>query len=206
MADGGQIYIVDDDEEAANRLAETLAARTPWRALCFTGAESWLAAAPLECPGCVLLEHGLPGISGLTVLQEMQRRESPHQVVMLSESGNVAAVVEAMRAGACDFLEKPVLFDPLERSLILAFDRLREVCGMRIRAEEAKARISQLKPREQDVMMGLVQGKPNKIIAYNLGLSVRTVELYRAALMDRLAVDSVADILKIAYAAKMISM
>lgn len=205
MPDTGQIYIVDDDRDLRASLVDLISTRTPWRVRSFADGVSWLAAERQETAGCVLLDHSMPGMMGLAVLQEMQRRKSSHQVVMLTGEGNIAIAVEAMRAGASDFLEKPVLFDQLEASLLGAFDRLTNAIEATTRTEEARARISRLKPRERDVMMGLVEGQPNKIIAFNLGLSIRTVELYRAALMDRLAVDSVADVLKIAFAANLVA-
>jgi two-component system response regulator FixJ len=205
MPDTGQIYIVDDDRDLRASLVDLISTRTPWRVRSFVDGTSWLATERDETAGCVLLDHSMPGMTGLAVLQEMERRRSGHQVIMLTGEGNIAIAVEAMRAGASDFLEKPVLFDQLEYSLRGAFARLDNALEASTRAEEARARIARLKPRERDVMMGLVEGQPNKIIAYNLGLSVRTVELYRAALMDRLSVDSVADVLKIAFAANLVS-
>ena len=205
MADPACVYIIDDDDDLRESLIDLLSTRTPWKLKAYSDGPSWLEEERSAAPGCVLLDFSMPEMTGMQVLQEMQRRKSPHQVVMLTGEGNIALAVEAMRNGATDFIEKPVLFEQLESAIVDAIERLSSSAESRARTAEAEAKVARLKPREQDVMMGLVEGHPNKMIAYKLGLSVRTVELYRAALMDRLAVDSVADILKIAFAAKLIN-
>ncbi len=205
MSDAAFVYVVDDDQGLRESLVDMLSTRTLWHVQAFPDGEAWLRVADSRMPGCVLLDHSMPGMMGLDVLQRMRAQKSPHEVVMLTGEGNITIAVEAMRSGASDFVEKPARFEQLEVSVRSALERLHDAEAARRRAEDARARFARLKPREQDVMMGLVEGHPNKIIAYNLGLSVRTVELYRAALMDRLAVDSVAEILKMAYAANMIT-
>lgn len=205
MAELGQIYVVDDDTDLRSSLVDLIMTRTSWRVRGFPDGVTWLEVEADETPGCVLLDYSMPNMTGLTVLQEMRKRHSEHQIVMLTGEGNIQIAVQAMRLGASDFLEKPVLFDQLESSLAAAFDRLNNDNAARMRTDRARAKVARLRPREQDVMMGLVEGQPNKVIAYNLGLSVRTVELYRAALMDRLEVQSVADVLKIAYAANLLA-
>jgi two-component system response regulator FixJ len=204
MSDTAQVYVVDDDDDLRGSLVDLISTRTPWRTKAYTDGRAWLDAEQMHPPGCVLLDHSMPGITGLGVLQEMQRRQSAHQIVMLTGEGNIGIAVQAMRAGATDFIEKPARFEDLERAISAAIARLTDTIHARDKAAEAKIRLARLKPREHDVMMGLVEGDPNKIIAYKLGLSVRTVELYRAALMDRLDVNSVADVLKIAFAAGLI--
>jgi two-component system response regulator FixJ len=204
MADGGIVYIVDDDEDLRNSLLDLLATRTRWAVRAFADGTSWLAAEASETPGCVLLDHSMPGLTGIEVLQQMRARGSAHQVVMLTGEGNIAIAVQAMHEGASDFIEKPARFAQIEASIAAAQDRLSDAVAATRRTEEAKARIARLRAREHDVMMGLVDGQPNKIIAHNLGLSVRTVELYRASLMDRLDVASIADLLKIAFAARLV--
>ena len=199
------VYIVDDDDDLRESLVDLIATRTRWRVRPFIDGRSWLDAEQHASPGCVLLDHSMPGMTGLAVLQEMQKRQSMHQIVMLTGEGNIAIAVDAMRTGATDFVEKPARFEQLEHSIGAAMDRLNNVVETGKRSGEARAKIARLKPRERDVMLGLVEGHPNKIIAYRLGLSIRTVELYRAALMDRLEVDSVADVLKLAFAAHMIN-
>lgn len=204
MSEAAFVYVVDDDKDLRDSLVDVLSTRTAWQMQAYSDGETWLRVADSRRPGCVLLDHSMPGMTGLDVLHEMGRRQLSHEVVMLTGEGNISIAVQAMRSGAVDFVEKPARFEQLELSIQGALDRLHDAEAARLRIEDARARFARLKPREQDVMMGLVEGHPNKIIAFNLGLSVRTVELYRAALMDRLAVDSVAEILKIAYAANMI--
>jgi len=199
------VYIVDDDDDLRLSLVDLISTRTGWQVKAFADGQSWLNVEAYQSPGCVLLDYSMPGKTGLAVLQEMQQRKSSHQVVMLTGEGNIAIAVQAMRSGATDFIEKPARFKDLELAITSAAERLTDVIKAHQRTEDAKAKIALLRPREQDVMMGLVEGDPNKIIAYKLGLSVRTVELYRAGLMDRLGVDSVAEVLKLAFAANLIS-
>jgi len=201
MDEVSHVYIVDDDHDLRRSLVELLVTRTPWSVTPYADGNMWLGSESREVPGCVLLDHSMPGITGLAVLQQMTLRRSAHQVVMLTGEGDIQIAVAAMRHGAVDFLEKPAPFAQIQASLVMAFERLNNANSARSRTDQARAKLARLRPRERDVMSGLIEGMPNKVIAHQLGLSVRTVELYRAALMDRLNVHSVAELLKIAYAA-----
>jgi len=124
MSDTSQVYVVDDDDDLRGSLVDLISTRTPWRVKAYADGRSWLAVEMSQAPGCVLLDHSMPGMTGLAVLQEMQQRTSTHQVVMLTGEGNIAIAVQAMRAGATDFIEKPARFEDLEKSIGAAIARL----------------------------------------------------------------------------------
>lgn len=199
----GQVFVVDDDDDFRSSLVNLLRTRTEWAVRGVESAASWLDCEDAEAPGCVLLDQSMPDIPGFEVLEAMRQRRSRHQVIMITGTGDIKTAVEAMRLGAVDFLEKPVLFEQLQGSIAKAFERLENENAARDRVMAAKARLGRLRPRELAVLIEIVGGLPNKLIAHKLGLSVRTVELYRAALMDKLDVSSVAELVKLSFAAEL---
>lgn len=201
MGKDANVYIVDDDEELRASLVTLLSLRTSWRITPFATGEEWLNVEQHLEPGCVLLDYSMPGMSGLGVLEHMRSTHSSHQAIMLTGEGNSAVAVQAMHAGASDFIEKPVAFESLEAAVNAGLDRLGSEMTARVAAQEAKRLIDRLTPRERDVMLGLADGLPNKAIANRMGLSVRTVEVYRANLMDKLEVKSLADVIKLVFGA-----
>ena len=201
MDKNANVYIVDDDEELRASLVTLLSLRTPWQIMPFATGEEWLNAEHRLEPGCVLLDYSMPGISGLGVLEQMRKAQSAHQTIMLTGEGNISIAVQAMHAGASDFIEKPVAFEALEKAVSAALERLGSEMTARLAAQEAKRLIERLTPRERDVMLSLADGLPNKVIANRMGLSVRTVEVYRANLMDKLEVKSLADVIKLVFGA-----
>lgn len=201
----GAVYIVEDDHDLRSSLERLLAVRSGWHVRAFASGDAWLDVADQVEAGCVLLDLHLPGTSGQAVLQAMSARNLPHVAVVLTGEGNVSAAVNAMRAGAVDFLEKPVEWGMLEAGLRGALDRLAHAAHQRRRKADAKERIGRLSSRETEVMMELVKGLPNKLVAYNLGLSIRTVEVHRAHIMEKMGLSSIADLLKCAFAAGMLA-
>jgi two-component system response regulator FixJ len=152
--------------------------------------------------GCILLDIRMPGMDGLEVQQALLERGVGLPVVIMTGHGDVALAVKAMKGGAVDFIEKPFDKGALLSSLGEGFSRLsrKEVTGERRR--DAEIKLQCLTPRERDVLDGLAQGLPNKTIAYDLGISPRTVEIHRANLMTKLEVRSLSEALRIAFAAK----
>jgi two-component system response regulator FixJ len=122
-------------------------------------------------------------------------------VIILTGHGDISIAVQAMKAGAVDFLEKPFERQTLLSAIEAAYDRIRDAGTAAGRAAEAGVRIAGLTSRERDVLRGLAQGLPNKTIAYDLGISARTVEVHRANLMAKLDVRSLSEALRIAFAA-----
>jgi two-component system, LuxR family, response regulator FixJ len=195
-----QVYIVDDDE--AIRRSLTFMLRTSGhRVEQFTCGEAFLKAAAKLAPGCVLLDIRMPGLDGLEVQQAMAQAGVTLPVVIMTGHGDVNLAVRAMKAGAIDFIEKPFEKATLMSALAQGFAKLGEEDVRKLRAQEAATRLEVLTPRERDVLQGLVQGSPNKTIAYDLGISPRTVEIHRANLMTKLHVKSLSEALRIAFAA-----
>lgn len=151
--------------------------------------------------GVVLLDVRMPDMDGLEVQQEIAARGVTLPVIVLTGHGDVGLAVKAMKAGAIDFLEKPVEKDHLIEVLDRAFGKLHGKAEAARLTEEAQVLLGALTPRERDVLDGLAKGYPNKTIAYDLGISPRTVEVHRANLMTKLGVHSFSEALRIAFAA-----
>jgi two-component system response regulator FixJ len=201
MSDKRSVHIVDDDESIRRSVAFMLKtsgfAVTPW-----DSGVAFLRAARSVEPGCVLLDVRMPEMDGLQVQRELTVHGVGLPIIVLTGHGDVATAVTAMRQGAVDFLEKPFEKAALLGALSVGFHRLEKRSENLASAEEAKVRVAALTPREQDVLAGLARGHPNKTIAYDLGISARTVEVHRANLMTKLDVHSFSDALRIAFAAE----
>lgn len=196
------VHLVDD-EDAIRRSAGFMLKTSGYRVRPFaSGVELLKQARALE-PGCILLDIRMPGMDGLEVQQALRDQGVALPVVIMTGHGDIGLAVRAMKAGAIDFIEKPFEKEILLSALEQGFSRLRKEERNREKAEEAGLRIASLTPRERDVLEGLAQGLPNKTIAYDLGLSPRTVEIHRANLMHKLGVHSLSEALRIAFAAGM---
>lgn len=202
MSEAFPIYVVDDDE-AIRRSLSFMLKTSGFAVKLFEGGLPFLKeAADLE-PGCVLLDVRMPDIDGLAVQRELRARGIMLPVVIMTGHGDIDMAVTAMKAGASDFIEKP--FE--KAALMGCIDAARQVAvadrGAGARADDARARLNILTEREREVLDGLVEGLPNKTIAYDLGISPRTVEIHRANLMQKLEVKSLAEALRIAFHAGM---
>jgi FixJ family two-component response regulator len=191
------IHVVDDDESLRAALLDLLdAAGFEARGYASTG--EFLLDPPPDRPGCVLLDVRLPGPSGLELQAALQRQGVALPVIFLTGHADVATSVRAMKAGAVDFLEKPVGRDTLLEALKRALAR---DAAQRIAHEEARRqsmRLAVLTAREREVFDRIVAGKLNKQIADELGIGLRTVKAYRAQLMVKLGVDSAAELGRLA--------
>jgi two-component system response regulator FixJ len=194
------VHIVDDDESI--RRSTSFALRTTGHDVTAwaSGTEFLREVRHVE-QGCILLDIRMPDIDGLQVQQQLAERGVTMPVVMMTGHGDIAIAVRAMKAGAVDFLEKPFERAALMLAMEIAFDRIAAADDAAARAEAANVVLGVLTPRERDVLTGLAQGLPNKTIAYDLGISARTVEAHRANLMTKLDVRSLSDALRIAFAA-----
>lgn len=194
------VHLVDD-EAAIRRSAGFMLKTSGFQVRTYeSGLELLKASGELE-PGCILLDIRMPGMDGLEVQQALKERGVGLPVIIMTGHGDVSLAVKAMKAGAIDFIEKP-----FEKAAILAaieqgIGRLRQTDVGRQQAGDAIVRLKALTPREREVLDGLAQGLPNKSIAYDLGISPRTVEIHRANLMSKLGVRSLSEALRIAFAA-----
>ncbi|MDF7776570.1 response regulator [Sphingomonas sp. AOB5] len=193
------VYIVDDDDAVRASLHSLLSVRSDLIIRSYRSGDAFLEEAGDLDPGVVLLDFHMPGSTGLDVLESIQGRE--FAAIILTGQGNVALAVQAMKAGALDFMEKPYEAEALMQVLERAFATLEESSETSARLDAAKGKIAKLSPRETDVLKGLIEGRSNKVIAYELDISPRTVEIYRANLMEKLEVRSLSEALRIAFAA-----
>jgi two-component system, LuxR family, response regulator FixJ len=201
MADRNRVIHLVDDDEAIRRSASFMLRTSGYVVKTYVSGVEFLNSANEAEPGCILLDVRMPGMDGLEVQQALKARNVLLPVVVMTGHGDVTVAVQAMKAGAVDFIEKPFEKAALLRAIEQAFDRLEQAGRRHARAEEAKGRLAPLTSREMDVLEGLVRGHPNKTIAYDLGISPRTVEIHRANLMTKLEVASLSDALRIAFAA-----
>lgn len=194
------VHLVDDDE-AIRRSASFMLRTSGYLVKTYASGVELLAAGKEIAPGCILLDVRMPQMDGLEVQRALKDRGILLPVIVMTGHGDVNVAVQAMKAGAIDFIEKPFEKAVLLSAIEEGFGRLLDAGRRHVRADEAKVRLEALTPREQDVLEGLVRGHPNKTIAYDLGISPRTVEIHRANLMTKLSVASLSEALRIAFAA-----
>jgi two-component system response regulator FixJ len=200
MSDAERLVHVVDDDDSVRRSVGFMLKTSGHRVQSYpSGLELLNEAKSLE-PGCILLDIRMPQMDGLEVHQALKERGVSLPVIIMTGHGDIPLSVRAMKAGAIDFIEKPfekaVLLDALE----LGFAALKRSSHDRVRAKDAAVKLQVLTPRERDVLDGLAEGLPNKTIAYDLGISPRTVEIHRANLMSKLEVRSLSEALRLAFA------
>lgn len=194
------VYIVDDDE-AIRRSASFMLKTSGFRVSSYDSGTAFLKAARSLEPGCVLLDIRMPGPDGLEVQRTLRDSGLLLPVVIMTGHGDISLAVQAMKAGAVDFIEKPFERPVLLGALEVARGRLAKEAAASGREQDAEARLNVLTARERDVLGGLANGLPNKTIAYDLGISPRTVEIHRANLMEKLGARSLSETLRLAFAA-----
>lgn len=200
MTDRRLIHIVDD-EESVRRSASFMLKTSGFAVETWPSGAAFLKEVRHAAPGCILLDVRMPELDGLEVQQVLNERGVAMPVIILTGHGDVSIAVQAMKNGAVDFLEKPFEKTVLLEAIEAAFARLTNSDAKASRAAAAEVAIAALTGREREVLEGLAQGLPNKTIAYDLGISPRTVEVHRANLMTKLGVRSLSDALRIAFAA-----
>jgi two-component system response regulator FixJ len=202
MPEGKLVHIVDD-EDSIRRSLDFLLRAAGFRTERWEDGESFLKGAGRAEPACVLLDVRMPGMDGLQVQGEMAARGYNLPVIVLTGHGDISTAVRAMQGGAIDFLEKPFNRERLLQALETGFAQLGDREGARKREDWARTEVAKLTEREKEVLEGLACGYPNKTIAYDLGISSRTVEVYRANVMTKFEVSNFADALRVAFAAGM---
>lgn len=200
MSDQQLVHVVDDEESIRKSLSFLLRSAR-YRVQCWTSGSAFLRGVSRLEPACVLLDISMPGMDGLEVQAQMVAQGIGLPVIVLTGHGDVTLAVKAMKAGAVDFIEKPFDRQKLLDALVRAFDQIADADARRDQAIAARVQIAALTAREREVIEGLACGYPNKTIAFDLGISPRTVEVHRANLMAKLEVTNFADALRIAFAA-----
>ena len=195
------VYVVDDDP-AVRRSLERLLDSAGLHVITYETSLAFLEAAPNLAFGCALLDVRMPGMDGLELQALLRQRNFPLPVIVMTGQGDVQSAVRAMKAGAVDFIEKPYGDDILLDAIEAALSR---VHGADIGRDttEAAERIATLTRRERQVLDALVMGRPNKVIAFDLAISIRTVEVHRARMMERLGVRQLGEAVRLAVLARM---
>lgn len=191
------VHVVDDDASFRAAVLRLLRA-AGYEARGYGSAAELLKANPAQSPGCILLDVRMPESSGLELQRALATTEEALPIVFVSGFGDIPASVQAMKAGAVDFLTKPVQRDALLPAVEDALARDTQARAVRSRLLELRARYDTLTPREADVLAQVVGGKPNKQIASDLGITERTVKAHRAQVMRKMQVLSLADLVRAA--------
>lgn len=200
MAAGPTIYVVDDDEAIRDSLTLLLEA-SGFRVAAFSSGDAFMEHLPADPTGCLLIDVRMPGRGGLEVQEELAGRHISLPVVVMTGHGDVSLAVRAMKAGAVDFIEKPFEEETLRASLRRALEIGSAARRQDARAAEATSRLNLLTVRERQVLEALVSGWANKVIAYELAISPRTVEIHRARVMDKMQARSLSELVRMALAA-----
>ncbi|CUA88046.1 two component transcriptional regulator, LuxR family [Chelatococcus sambhunathii] len=195
MAPEAVVHVVDDDLAVRQSLSFLLASDgLPVRL--HESATAFLASAVQAQAGCIVTDVRMPGLDGIAFLQELRRRGSTLPVIVMTGHADVPLAISAMKAGAVDFLEKPFDDDLFLAAVRTALDRNAEEARRVAEASALNERLSTLSERERQVLAGLVDGKANKVIAFELGISPRTVEIYRANVMAKMQAASLSQLVR----------
>jgi two-component system response regulator FixJ len=193
------VYIVDDDEAVRDSLSALLESKG-YAVTSFGSAPEFLETARLLPAGCLVVDIRMPAMDGLELQQRLIERSLGFPLIVITGHGDVTLAIRAMKAGAIDFIEKPFASEAILGSLAAAFARLSTPTAQDLAAGGATSKLNLLSPREREVLEGLLAGLPNKSIAYDLGISPRTVEIHRARVMDKMGARSLSELIRLALA------
>jgi two-component system, LuxR family, response regulator FixJ len=197
------VHVIDDDEAARHSLAFLLGT-AKIEVKTYESATAFLKVAPSVRSGCIVTDVRMPDINGIELLRQLRELKIGVPVIVVTGHGDVPLAVEAMKIGACDFLEKPFDDEAILAAVRAALSRQTSEGKRQTERAEVENRLAALSNRERDVLQGLVTGLANKQIAFNLGISPRTVEIYRANLMTKMQAGSLSDLVRMALIADML--
>lgn len=200
-ARGARVFIVDDDASVLESIVFLLGT-VGLRAEPFASAYDFLEAVGPEAAGCLVLDVRMPGMSGLELQEKLAALGYTLPIIFLTAHGNVPTAVRAVKSGAVDFIEKPFHDQELIDRIQHAIEADADARGARSVRREVVTRLASLTPRERDVLDGVVSGHANKVIAADLGVSQRTVEIHRAHVMQKMGADSVAELVQMVMLAR----
>lgn len=198
------VFVLDDDDavcEALGALLEScgLSVRT------YGSGESFLTDLSADLTGCIVLDVRMPGLSGLELQEQLSEMNIPLPVVIITGNGDLPMAVKAMKAGAIDFIEKPFDDEVILESIHQALSRGAKIHADAASVEAVTENLNRLTAREREVLEQVAVGHPNKVIAYNLGISPRTVEIHRARVIEKLRARNLSHLVRMAIAAGIIS-
>ena len=200
MAPSGIVHLIDDDE-AVRRALAFLLGTAGLAVMVYESATAFLEKCEDFQSGCVVSDVRMPGIDGVELLRQLRHRRARMPVVIMTGHADVALAVAAMKEGAVDFIEKPFADDVLLAAIQAAFECDRNMGRPAAEVAQIQTRLASLSAREKEVLDGLLAGYPNKTIAYDLGLSPRTVEVHRANVMTKMGVSSLPELVRMALVA-----
>jgi two-component system, LuxR family, response regulator FixJ len=200
MQPSNPVHVIDDDEAVRDSLAFLLtSARLTVHT--YESASAFLSSLPNAEPGCIITDVRMPEISGIDLLRRLNELNVGMPVIVITGHGDIQLAVEAMKIGAVDFIEKPFDDDLLLNAVKSALGRWEKGAQRETERAGQLEKLASLSAREREVLDGLVAGKPNKIIAFDLGISPRTVEIYRANVMTKMDAGSLSDLVRMALIA-----
>jgi two-component system response regulator FixJ len=191
------VHVVDDDPAIRDSLSFLLSA-ADLTTVVYESALALLERADQLEPGCIVTDVRMPGMSGLELVLKLKEKRLHHPVIVLTGHGDVALAVEAMKAGVVDFIEKPFDEDTLLKAVQTALAREENVAARETERADVEARIALLSQREREVFEAIVAGESNKSAAQKLGISPRTVEIYRAHVMDKMGARTLSELVRMA--------
>ncbi|HZW46665.1 MAG TPA: response regulator FixJ [Microvirga sp.] len=200
MASDGVVHVIDDDEAMRDSLAFLLDC-AGLNARTYESAPRFLEGLERLERGCVVTDIRMPDMTGLELVERLKALGVPDPVIVITGHGDVPLAVEAMKNGVVDFIEKPFSEERLLDAVRSALSRGEDVREEEQRKQRVRDRIEALSGRERQVLDGLLEGKPNKIIAFDLGISARTVEIYRANVMTKMEAGSLSELVRMALLA-----
>jgi two-component system, LuxR family, response regulator FixJ len=204
MTADGPVHVIDDDE-AVRQSLEFLLRSARFEVQAYDSAVAFLRALPPGTSGCVITDVRMPDMSGIDLLRRLKEMGNALPVIVITGHGDVPLAVEAMKIGATDFLEKPFDDDALLASVRAALNRVERDARREADLHELQEKLASLSNREREVLEGLIAGYPNKTIAYDLGISPRTVEIYRANVMSKMKAGSLSDLVRMALIAGLVN-
>ncbi|MER8956329.1 response regulator FixJ [Mesorhizobium sp. M0833] len=197
MAGNRLVHVVDDDVDVRKSLGFLLAT-ADFAVRLYESATALLANATSHLDGCIVTDVRMPGIDGIEFLRQLRTRGHTLPVIVMTGHADVALAVQAMKEGAADFIEKPFDDEVLIEAIRSALDNRNRAEATHPQSVEIRDRLAALSERERQVLDGLVSGLPNKTIAYDLGISPRTVEIHRANVMSKMAASSLSHLVRMA--------
>jgi two-component system response regulator FixJ len=200
MPSNNVVHLIDDDEALRDSLSFLLSS-AQFEVRTYETALMFLEALPRAEPGCIITDVRMPGMSGVDLLRRLNALQATYPVIVITGHGDVPLAVEAMKLGAVEFLEKPFEDGILISAIRAAMNRHERHTQRLAEISDVLARVATLSNRERQVLGGLVAGHPNKTIAFDLGISPRTVEIYRANVMTKMQASSLSDLVRMAVLA-----
>jgi two-component system, LuxR family, response regulator FixJ len=195
MASEPLVHVIDDDE-AARQSLEFLLDCAGYRVRSYASAVGFLDALPQLEPGCIVTDVRMPEISGIELIDRLNRMGIEQPVIVITGHADVPMAIEAMKQGVADFIEKPFSDDAILGAVRSALARAEGRGQLQAEKQQVLTRLASLSPREREVLDGLVKGHANKVIAFDLDISARTVEVYRANVMTKMQAGSLSELVR----------